>query len=157
MNRVRKTQLADTARMVALSEQARAELEKYQPDFWRKAADSEEKQLPYFRQQIENERVIALVSEQVNELDGFIIGILTNPPPVYDPGGLTCVVDDFMVAAPDLWQSVGLNLLNEVISQAKERGAVQVVVICAHHDEPKRAMLIAENFPVASEWRVRRI
>ena len=38
---------------------------------------------------------------------------------------------------------------------ARERGAVQAVVVCGHHDEPKRRMLEATGFPLVSEWRIR--
>ena len=42
---------------------------------------------------------------------GWPSGVLVPPPPVDDPGGLTCLVDDFMVESPDLWPTVGAALL----------------------------------------------
>ncbi len=52
---IRKAQLADAAHMVELSEQKRTEYEKHKPNFWRKAHDSAQKQMPYFEQQIRSD------------------------------------------------------------------------------------------------------
>ena len=99
------------------------------------------------------ERFIALVSAADDgHLDGFVIAALTPAPPVYDPGGLTAVVDDFMVERPELWSSVGRALLDRVIEEAEPRGAVQTVVVCGPRDEPKRRMLTTAGHVVASEW-----
>jgi hypothetical protein len=81
--------------------------------------------------------------------------MLVPAPPVYDPGGLTCLVDDFMVATPDLSASVGAALLDKAIEHARPRGAVQTVVVCGPHDTPKRAMLIDAGHVVASEWHTK--
>jgi GNAT superfamily N-acetyltransferase len=88
-------------------------------------------------------------------IDGFVIAFLHDVPPVYDPGGRTCTIDDFTVASPHLWPSVGRDLLLAAADAIRELGAAQIVVVCGHHDEPKRAMLEAAGWPVASEWRVR--
>lgn len=85
--------------------------------------------------------IIAFVYEADTVLCGFIIGALMNPPPVFDPGGLTCLVDDFVISDVTDWQTIGRALLRAVADAAKERGAVQIVAVCGRHDEPKRAML----------------
>jgi GNAT superfamily N-acetyltransferase len=143
--------------MVDLSEQKRREYQAYQPRFWRKAADSREKQLPFFERLIENDRVIALVHELSGSIDGFVIASLMDAPPVYDPGGMTCLIDDFVVAAAGNWTTVGEALLAAANQEAKARGAVQTVVVCGHRDGPKRAMLAEGGFSIASEWYVREI
>jgi hypothetical protein len=43
-------------------------------------------------------------------------------------------------------------LLDELRLLARERGAVQVIVVCAPEDEPKRAMLAGAGMVVVSEW-----
>ena len=155
-NMVRKAQVDDVAAMVALSEQKRLEYQQLQPHFWRKAADSRERQTPYFARLVGSESCIALVLTRDNLMDGFIMGLLIEAPPVYDPGGLTCVVDDFVVADANDWQIAGAALLDEVGREARARGAVQTVVVCAHLDQPKRAMLLQQaGFSIASEWHVR--
>lgn len=154
---IRPARPADLARMVDLSEQKRREYQGYQPRFWRKAADSRERQLPFFERQLASDRVIALVCEQQGVITGFLIATLAEAPPVYDPGGLTCLVDDFVVAEPVLWASAGTALLAEASRQAKARGAVQTVVVCGHQDEPKRRMLVAAGHVIASEWYIQEI
>jgi hypothetical protein len=99
------------------------------------------------------ENTIALVYEQNNTLDGFLFARLLSAPPVYDPGGLTCLIDDFTVNE-GLWLSAGMELLAAAREAARARGAVQVVVVCAHLDEPKRRMLAAAELSIGSEWYV---
>lgn len=151
---IRKAREADVPGMVELAERRRVEYERAQPLFWRKAADSAEKQTPYLTKQIAKDEVIALVHEREGVLDGFAIGALIPAPPVYDPGGLTCIVDDFTVSDPGLWATVGRAILQAVAEEGKRRGAVQVVAVCGRHDEPKRAMLAATGYSIASEWWV---
>lgn len=152
---IRKAQLTDVTHMVELSEQKRAEYEKHKPDFWRKANDSAQKQLPYFEQQIGSEHVIALIHELDGVIDGFVIAMLVSAPAVYNPGGLSCFIDDFVVKDSSLWESVGVSLLNEVVHEAKRRGAVQSMVVCGHHDTPKQLMLASTGSSIASEWWVK--
>ena len=154
-NRIRKAQLADVPQLVELSENRRSAYEKYQPIFWRKAEDSHKIQSPYFEQLIAKQGVIALVHENNREIDGFVIAAVVSAPPVYDPGGLACVIDGFCVAEEDQWQTLGTVLMREAAQRAKEQGAVQVVVVCGHLDQHKRSMLVAGGFTIASEWYVR--
>ena len=77
--------------------------------------------------------------------------------PVYDPGGKTCLVDDFAVDSAGDWTTVGNALLAAALQEARERGAVQAVVVCGHRDDPKRHMLAGDGFSIASEWYVREI
>jgi len=104
--------------------------------------------------QVENqERHVALVHEATDgTIDGFLIATMVPAPPVYDPGGITCLVDDFMVATPVLWASVGRNLLDEAVRLCAPKGAVQTVVVCGPHDAAKRSMLLESGHIVASEW-----
>ena len=152
---IRKAEPADVPRMVDLSEQKRLEYQSYQPTFWRKAADSQEKQIPHFERALQSDRVIALVYERERNLGGFLIATLVDAPPVYDPGGLTCLIDDFVVADPEDGEAIGARLLSEANRQAGARGAVQMVVVCGHQDQPKRAMLAGCGFSIASEWYVK--
>jgi hypothetical protein len=80
---------------------------------------------------------------------------LTPAPPVYDPGGPTCLIYDFTVASSDLWLAVGLDLVRAVSDAARERGAVQVLVTTAFQDTAKRAALQAGGLGIASEWWTR--
>jgi hypothetical protein len=64
------------------------------------------------------------------------------------------MIDDFAVKRAEDWPTVGRELLDELRSVARERGAIQLIVICAPEDVPKRTMLAEENLAVVSEWHV---
>jgi hypothetical protein len=152
---IRKARLADVPALVALSEQKRLQYQSYQPLFWRKAVDSPEKQTPYLEQQLTRDDVIALVHQHDEQINGFMIATLVVSPPVY-AAGLTCVIDDYCVLDHD-WPEAGKTLLEAATQAAKERGAVQTVVVCGHQDEAKRGMLLALGHTIASEWWVKPI
>jgi hypothetical protein len=94
------------------------------------------------------------VHQTDRRIDGFLTGQLVPPPPVYDPGGLTCVVDDFALERQNDWPTVGYELLAELRKRARDRGAVQIVVVSAPEDEEKGRMLDEAGMTVVSEWRV---
>ena len=144
----------DVADIAALAALRREAYEVAQPQFWRRAADAVEKHLPWLTAQVENPDVVSLVARSGASLDGFVFASVVCAPPVYDPGGLTGVVDDFAVADPSLWPTLGRDLLDEVKRRLAARGVAQVVVVCGHHDEAKRAALFASGLTVASEWLV---
>ncbi len=152
---VRKAVETDVSQMVELSEKKRAEYEKAQPLFWKKARDSREKQTLFFQSQIKRENVIALVEEKNGTLEGFLIAALVPAPPVYDPGGLTCLIDDFVVSAGKDWAETGKRLLEEAQRQARARGAVQSALFCGHLDQPKGKMLSKLGFSIATETYVK--
>jgi GNAT superfamily N-acetyltransferase len=154
-NGVRPASPEDIARMVELAAQKRTEYESYQPVFWHPADDARIKQKPFFEYLLRQANVIALVHDDAGTIDGFVIASLVPAPPVYNPGGPTCFIDDFTVTDSAQWQDIGRALLREAIRIAKERGAAQAVVVCGHLDEPKRAFLRAEGLAIASEWYVK--
>jgi len=145
----------DISGMVAISEAKRTEYESYAPIFWRKASDSSPKQEIYFQRLLMDTDAIALVAVEANLLRGFAIGTITSAPPVYNPGGAVCVIDDFAVLNPDDWASVGGSLLKAVEREAKTRGAVLSVVVCARRDQAKREMLQKSGSTVVSEWHIK--
>ena len=98
--------------------------------------------------------MITFVAISNETLVGFIIGHLVPAPAVYAPGGPTCTVDDFTVGQAALWATVGVELLYAVKNEAGQRGASQLVVVCAHLDEAKRAALASCRLAIASEWWV---
>ncbi len=152
---IRKAQVTDVPVLVELAEQRRLQYQEYQPRFWRKAVDSQQKQVPFFEHLLGRNDVMALVYERAGNIEGFILADLVPAPPVYDPGGPTCRVDDYCLAHGCTWESVGEPLLVAVLQEAKGRGAAQAVVVCGHMDRPKREMLAAMGFTIASEWYVK--
>jgi hypothetical protein len=156
--RIRAAVQADVPAMTALAAVRREEYAQYQPLFWRPAALAAEKHRAYLGRLVSSDEVITLVSEFVGEegdrLTGFLIASLNPAPPVYDPGGLSCVIDDFAVASAGDWPTTGVRLLRAALAEAGQRGAVQAVVVTAHLDEPKRQALRACGLEIASEWWV---
>ena len=150
----RKATDADISFMVALSHQKRRDYEQAQPQFWRYATGAEDSQSEYFKDLLARDDHIMLISESMNKVAGFIIGHLVKSPEVYDPGGLTLKVDDFCVESSAHWQEIGSKLLAELKQLAEAKGAVQVLVVCGSHDDPKRAFLMDSGLKVASEWYV---
>jgi len=94
------------------------------------------------------------VAEVADRVQGFIIARLVPSPPVYDPGGTTCLVDDFTVADVQVWPEVGPLLLDRARAWAADHGAAQLVVVTAGRDDAKRAVLDVAGLTAASEWWV---
>lgn len=140
--------------MLRLAQNQRSQYATHQPIFWRPAADALERQRPYFAELIADEQVITIVAEDDRGLCGFAIATLVQAPPVYDPGGPTCLVDDFTVDDAERWPSVGVELLRAVRNAARQRGAAQVVVVCGYLDRAKRRTLEDCGLSIASEWWV---
>ncbi len=149
---VRKARNTDVAQMVSLSEEKRSAYESFQPVFWRKAPNSAEIQSTYFKRLLLRDDHIFLVCEHAGAVNGFIIGAVGPAPGVYDPGGLSCTIDDFCVSSAAAWEIEGKALLEEGQKYAKQMGAVQIVVICGQKDVPKRSFLCELQLSVASEW-----
>lgn len=128
----------DIPSMVALSYFKRRDYEKAQPQFWRYAENAEETQKKCFEELLAHEDHILLVAAANEQIVGFIIGRVINAPEVYNPGGLTLMIDDFCVNNPINWTLIGDSLVTEIKQLAKAKGATQILVVCGAHDEPKK-------------------
>jgi hypothetical protein len=151
---VRPARGDDLPAMVSLSGAKRRAYARHQPVFWRAAAGADEAQRRFFESSLTDPSLATLVAQRDGAVVGFAIGRVVPAPPVYDPGGLACVVDDFAVEDARAWATVGAALLAAMRRVATERAAVQMVVVCGSHDEPKRAFLAARGLTSASEWYV---
>lgn len=161
---IRPCQLSDIDAMVSLSKAKRKLYEKAQAQFWRYTGeDGDKAQEKWFKELLVNENYVmftaslfakALVNKGSNakEILGFIIGKLMPAPEVYNPGGLTLMIDDFCVQSENLWRSIGARLIEKTKAAAKARGANQILVVCGAHDHPKRKFLSDQNLSIASEW-----
>ena len=152
---IRSAREDDIPQMVLLSAARRVRYAQAQPVFWNFAPDADEKQSAWLKHLLTRETVRGLIAESGSEVLGFVLAQLVPSPPVYDPGGPTCSIDDYEVRDENSWPDVGRQLLDSALAWAREGGAAQAVVVCGHHDFPKREMLQAAGFPIASEWRVR--
>ncbi len=152
---VRTATSQDLEAILDLQDAQRSAYAEYQPVFWKPAPDARDRQRPYLGGQLTNPDVIVLVSTAgIDTVVGFAIGVVMAAPPVYAPGGLTCLVDDFTLGPAADWATDGVDLLLAVRRAAAGRGAVQVVVVTAALHAEKRAALSAAGLGCASEWWV---
>ena len=149
---IRTATSADVPAMVGLSSAKRRAYAGVLPVFWRPAADADTLQTAWFAHLLARDSTVALVAEDTAGVAAFVVGMLHPAPPVYEPGGSTCTVDDFCVREEALWPTLGAALLAQVRAQARARGAVQVVVVCGVHDQPKRTLLERPDLSPASLW-----
>jgi hypothetical protein len=150
---IRPAIAGDLDAITALASAKRRQYASHQPVFCAPAPDAEKLHRPYLAKLIADEDVITLVSVSSGAVTGFVIAFIGDAPPVYNPGGRTCQIDDFAVE-PGLWNSAGTQLLRAAIEQAKDRGAIQAVVVTGHLDLEKREALRACGLSIASEWWV---
>ncbi len=153
---LRKATLEDIGDIALLSALKRKQYEKYQPQFHKEAEGALELQKDFLRDSLLRDNVIALVhAGEGSMINGFIIGAIVTAPPVYNPGGKVCFVDDFMVSDPSLWDRVGKTLLDRVLELSKEKGAVLANVVCGPLDGSKKLLLSQYGFNVATEWHIK--
>lgn len=144
----------DVEDMGSLASARRQQYEQAQPQFWKAAPDAVEQHTLFLASLIGNDQVVSLVARDGDRLLGFVFGSLVASPPVYAPGGPSGFIDDFAVADAADWSTVGSALLAAARERLAELGAVQVVVVCGHHDEAKMDTLLASGLSRASEWLV---
>ena len=142
---IRRLTAADVPRVLELGEQKRREYQAYSPVFWRMAQTPRAIFAPYMQSQIENPENVALAHEQNGKVDGFVL---------MNARG---TIDDYAVAAPDLWPTVGAGLLQAAGAEAQTHGLKSLLVICGHGDTPKRTMLAVQGLTLATDWYVKPI
>jgi ribosomal protein S18 acetylase RimI-like enzyme len=149
---VRKAAASDIEATVDLAERNRRQYQKYQPTFWRKAANSAETTRSFFAEMLSEQGTFFLVATEGSQLQGFLIARKFPVPPVFAPGGETYLVDDFCVLEPHHWLTVGEALLSHASTLIHEAGAAQIVVTGADRDLAKTEMLRRSDLTIASNW-----
>ena len=150
--KIRDATEKDIEHMVGLSYKKRRFYEKAQPQFWKYADGAEEIQSDWFKELLHRDDHILLVAEK-DTIKGFVIARLLEAPEVYNPGGLTLMIDDFCVENSG-WNDIGMALLKEARKQGKAKGASQVLVVSGAHDDDKVEFLKREGLHCASHWYV---
>jgi len=140
---IRRLTANDMPRLLELGEQKRRQYQAYSPVFWCVSALPRETFAPYLQAQIEKPETIALAHTRGETVDGYILA---------NGQGY---VDDYMVAALDLWPTVGEGLLLAAGMAAHRQGINSLLVVCGHGDQPMRTMLTAQSFVLATNWYVR--
>lgn len=153
---VRPTKSIDVDEMMLLSRTKRLAYEKVQPTFWRYAGEKgDNSQRKWFHDLLNDKNHVMLIAEsESKEILGFIVGKLIVAPEVYNPGGLTLMIDDFCVQSENLWYDVGAMLIEAIKAKVKTKDVTQILVVCGAHDHPKRKFLTDNNLSIASMWFV---
>lgn len=141
--RIRSAAQADIPIIFSLGEEKRKEYEGYQPVFWRRADITIEAAAPWLVSQIEAETNIALVHETRRSIDGFLIANRQG------------YIDDYTVSRPGAWPTVGASLLAEASRIAAEKEIEHFLIVTAHLDQPKRAMVADLGLELIANWYVR--
>jgi len=149
---VRKSTASDIEAAIGLAEHSRRQYQKYQPTFWRKAADSVDKSRALFIKLLDEPGTFFLVAVEGRQMLGFLIARKFPTPPVFAPGGETYLVDDFCVVEPHHWLTTGEALLSHASTLIHEAGAAQIVVVCSDRDLAKAEMLRRSDLTIASNW-----
>lgn len=87
-------------------------------------------------------------TNSAGQVDGFVFARAMDAPPVYDPGGRTCLVDDFVWPNREVAQS----LIDHVRTWATARGCSQLVIITPAADRDRKTLLDSIGLHPTSEW-----
>lgn len=140
---VRPLTVDDVPRVLELGERKRRQYEAYSPVFWRPSSLPRETFAPYIQAQIEKADTVALAHDRDGVVDGFVLA-----------NGVG-YIDDFMVAVPALWPTVGADLLRAAGAAAHARDISSLLVVCGSGDRPLREMLTAAGLDHVRDWYVR--
>ena len=149
---IRRATASDIDAVVAIIESQRRQYQKFQPTFWRKAANSAAISETFFTKLLGEPDTYFLVATEGGQILGFLIARKFPAPPVYAPGGDTWLIDDFAVVEPRHWLTIGEALLSHASTLLHEHGAAQIVVVCADRDLAKAEVLRRSDLTIASNW-----
>lgn len=154
---VRDAQPSEAGQMAALAEAKRQHYREHASPFQRPAADGESVHTSFLLTLMERDGFVVLVHEVApDEIDGFLVARVGSAPPPFGEGALLHI-DDFALATPGGWATVGHELLREVASRAATTGAEKAIVVSGPPsiDKPKTDFLAASGFVVEAEWWVK--
>lgn len=149
---VRDARWSDVNAIVALIQQRRRQLESFDPRFWRPAEHAAAHTRRFYRWLMLTGRGTFLLAEAEGKIVAFLTARRVKAPPVYDPGGTTILVDDFCVAAPELWSSAGDLLLQALRSRGRQRGWAQMIVAAPAADHAGLEFLQRHELTHTSSW-----
>jgi hypothetical protein len=149
---VRDARWSDVGELVALIQERRRELEAFDPRFWRSAGQAAAHTRRFYRWLLLTGRGALLLAEEEGRVIAFLTARRVKAPPVYDPGGITILIDDFCVATPQLWPSAGSLLLEALRSRGRQRGWRQMVVAAPAADQVELDLLRRHELTHTSSW-----
>ncbi|HEV7276411.1 MAG TPA: N-acetyltransferase [Devosiaceae bacterium] len=131
---------ADLPAVINMLERKRDLLATFEPRLWKRAAGSAESTHSYLSGLLTADDNVFLVTDDGDRILGFLLATPIRVPPVYDAGP-TAMIDDFEVAAPELWPTVGAALMTAARQRLAQRGIVQFMCISVQRDSGKLQML----------------
>jgi GNAT superfamily N-acetyltransferase len=146
----------DAADAALLASVKRTEYAEYSPIFWRVAQNAREIHEPFLAKCIADRKLFtSLAARSDDQLVGIAITAhKVFPPPFSNDAGRSWLTDDFYVATPDQWLTVGADLLRETERQVRDSGPGRLIVLTARRDEPKRRLLESAGYNRGASWWV---
>jgi len=149
---IRTAEPGDIEACVEMTEARRRLYETFEPRFWRKADHSAAMSRAFFGHLATDAGALFLVSEDDAGINGFLIATNIQNPPVVSPGGPTALIDDFCVAEPALYPTVGAALLAEARARLEARAFAQIVVVCGAKDQARIAFMESQALSLTTTW-----
>jgi hypothetical protein len=153
---VRNAAPIDVPHVAALAERKREQYRDHAAPFQRPAANARDAHEAFLPRLLEWDGFDVLVHDAGARIDGFLVARFGIAPPPFGEGSLFHV-DDFAVASPKLWSSVGAALLTEIARRAGEARLETAVVVSgpAAVDAPKTRFLASMGLTRGAEWWVK--
>jgi GNAT superfamily N-acetyltransferase len=150
---VRPATADDVAAMVELIQEYRDQLARWRPDFWRPADRAAEMSRMWFGHLVATpDKARCFVAEEADAVAGFLIATPIPVPPVYAAPDQAWTVDDFCVAEPAQWPTIGRALWDAVVAHGRAEGWGQLICVSPVRDEAKNAMLDGTALTPTSRW-----
>lgn len=149
---VRRPTPDDIKSVVEISSQKRRNYEEEVPHLWKQANNANILEEIFFRSLLSKNSYIFLVAERKKEIIGFVIGKKIYSMGIYDPGGITILINDFCIDEEEEWQHVGKKLLEAITDSSKNQGVASLLITSGHHDMSKNQLLNAFGLKPALEW-----
>ena len=149
---IRQAIWADIPKMVAMLDRHRANLEQWDGRFWKRAVNASRWSKLNFRILLLRRRGWMLVADSTGTLEGFVVALPRRVPPVYAPGSKAALIDDFCVTRPELYPTVGAELLGALRERLRLQGFDLLVVVTACADEHKVGLLRSVGLAPTSQW-----
>jgi len=147
----REATLSDVDAIVRLIEDRRVQLEKWEPNFWRKSAGSAEMSRSFLSQQVDVSETSLLVAISQEKVNACLLFKPTFVPPVYNPGGTTWMVDDFVVRDGD-WDIAGEALLEALKSLTIVPHGGQLIFPVPYQDADASVFLEKHELSPTTVW-----
>jgi GNAT superfamily N-acetyltransferase len=153
---IRRPTPEDVPAMAALADLKRQQYRDNSSPFQRPALDAVTVQEAFLAKLIEWDGFLVRVHDGRDRVDGFVVARVGSAPPPFGEGNLFHV-DDFMVATPALWETVGAALLERVAAEAASAGAERAIVVSGSRivDAPKVDFLAGLGLECEAEWWVK--